>query len=321
MKLAVITDPHYSDTATPGGGQSMDLPFKRVLSSASARVREFFAVTKRYNPDKYLFLGDLLDIGYTDEAAVAAIHKADVVASGVNYGDSGDILYICGDVDVAFLAPQGFYREASIITLQPSLTSGNWWYGSGELQRCAWFTDAGGFRIVGLAFTSATAFDDSKWGSALGDNQLDWLGEAGGPLDTVNPVIMLSHSHLTTALSGIYPNAYMNNATLVAAIQTLLEAQGNVKAVLTGHYHKGTKVVQGSMVDIVNGIPYYGLRGSVLGRHTEDYTSNAFYLFDIDATKGVQRITQFVRDQFGRIRTSIGTFSSDKQFGRDRYSF
>jgi predicted phosphodiesterase len=79
--------------------------------------------------------------------------------------------------------------------------------------------------------------------------QLTWLTER--LTETSKPTFVFTHGHLITN-SG-YTYAYASNH---AAVRTILENNGNVQGVFSGHYHRGLSPT------VINGIPYFPFRGS-----------------------------------------------------------
>lgn len=310
IRVAVIGDIHYGATDRQ---VTVDKPFRQIGSTASTRCRQFLNTAKRYQPDAYVFLGDLVDgVTAADPAAQITIFKADVAACGLTTIANTKFFFVSGNHE-GFAwgsydtGPHDFFTE--IGTAHHGMGPA-WWFGAAN--KTAWFKDVGGFRLMGLATsldpTAGGNFEDAAYGSGA-TNQQEWMNTN---LNTVLPVIVFSHAHLTTASGVAY--AYDSDETGNAKARTEIEANGNVIAVFSGHYHKGLKWKTRNMVHVVNGIPYYGLRGSLLGDHLADFTSNTFYIFDIRTTGAVKcREFQMIKNRFGRYRYSIGIIEENRR--------
>lgn len=320
LRIAYSTDYHYTEEANAEVG--LDSPWFRIYSTASSRTREFFRLTKPFNPDIYLFDGDLINSGAADPPAQMTQFKADVDAEGIDLSNNG--YFLCGnhdyvaygnDVDEFFSGSTGIgtnYRAA-----------GAGWWPNAMTNQCAWYDDVGGFRLIGLAtaINAGGNFDDEAYGSAIGDNQRDWLNEGGGPLDTSNPIVVFSHAHLTVTTGRAFAYNNEDDGTILTGLRADFTTAG-VKAVICGHYHKGLIEVTGANYEIINNVRYYGLRGSVIGRHLTDI-SNFFYVIDIDSTLGVTVVRYFRYTVSTRGRTdpyNIGKLLGKTVRGRGRYS-
>ena len=324
LRAAIISDIHYNfedaDAIKDKGGVPSE---PRIYSTAQKRLEQFAVATKRYNPDLYFNLGDILDLNDSDYLNTIETYKTDLDAY---FADPSKFIHIPGNHDVSL------YGTDSITDFTTTLASNTY-----NVQRANIWSDVKSnrvaytyditvgsdtFRIIALCWADidGVSFDDEAHGSASGSDQLDWLTNTA--LNTANPCIVLAHGHLTTSVTATYAYAYLNNAAMVATIQGVLEAAGNVIAVISVHFHRGTEWHELGLNRevVVNGIPYYHLMCSVLGRNLSDKTANHFYIFDFSTT-GVERVTEFKKLPFDRARGSFGRFPQAFDRTRGRSDF
>ncbi len=102
---------------------------------------------------------------------------------------------------------------------------------------------------------------DFAWNNAwIGDAQIEWLtGDLKACGD--RPAVVLCHENLDHRLSqgSLDPHVVCD----ADRVRQVLEAAGNVRAVIQAHYHAGLQVVQ-------QGIPYLSLRAMVVGPGLEN---------------------------------------------------
>lgn len=320
MRLAIITDTHIGLTTSNIGP---DAPYYRIGPTAITRIAQFLRICKNLNIDNWVHLGDLINTGGSGTDRID-LFKAEVDSAGLQPTFNADGYYAFGNHEQSSFvgddAAEEFWTAIGVTYHGIAPTATKFWINAAG--QAAWHMDKDNFRLVGLAtgLTGGGNFDDGAYGSVATDNQDDWVNEVGGPLDTALPIIVFTHAQMTT-INNIGAEEWDNgDETAHAVLRTAFENKGSIKAVFAGHHHRGTTFNIPLLADVVNGIPYFGLVGSIRGRNTSDITANAFYIFDITSA-GVQAIWTFQRDLFGRQRNSMGVIPDDKAFGRDRYTF
>lgn len=278
----------------------------RLYSTAQNRLKQFGDAWQLYSPHFGVNLGDVGDGNDSAYTTTMAAHVADVG----NYIPSPDADYYhtIGNHDY------NNYGSAHDFSVAVDSINGDralvWPVAeTNKVSYIAERADLSDFRLVFLTWCiglGGTDFDASAHGSTT-ESQYQWLTKSSGALDTPKKVIVFAHGHLTTSAPLVY--AYHGNSTIVGTLQDAFEAAGNVVAVITGHYHKGGRSIDESLFEVVNGIPYFRLKGSVIANGLGDYSHNAFYLFRVDSSGDIN-VTEFGRRTIGRGRGNFLRFES-----------
>lgn len=337
FRLAIIGGIHEGLTARNG---VPDAPFYRIGPTAERRLIQFLRVCKRYKPNAWSLLGDNIhSVADDPDIRVTAI-KDTLLSEGLSTVFNVDGFWIAGnhefgnyDNHLGSPADHGtilhdFWADVSLA--YHGVTGTHFWPDSTE--KAGWWEDHDGFRLVGLATgESAANWDDGSFGCDAGNNQLDWLRSSAGadptdgPLDTTNPIIIFAHPWLTSTYVGAESTAVSQvtdaNLALVRAEFESPPNTGNVITVFSVHHHEGgVAYPERGIAEIINGIPYFGLEGSIKGRHAYDDASNHFYIFDFE-TDGKISYKKFGVADMGRERSSVGIIGHGLDFRRGRSDF
>ena len=134
--------------------------------------------------------------------------------------------------------------------------------------------------------------------------QLLWLENI--TLSSSLPKVIFIHSHIAGYDYGL-ASGYVGLKNR-AIIRGLLEADGNVQAVFSGHWHND------NVYELRNGIHYFGLRGSALGTSLDDGDCNAYYIVSLipnASWNGTRYIANIKLDGF--VDAINGTWTSETE--------
>jgi hypothetical protein len=274
-EFVVITDPHYildsehasiPDAVWKTGFSFCQNEFRRY-STAEARITAAFDLAESKGLNLIVCPGDLIEgfaVGGGDSEArlqgivnIIDAHSY-IIGGGAWYNALGNHETAAFSLDLTVYG--GVINNSSYTNA----------YTSGSVDRAFSF-DKDGIHYIVLDTNNAGSLGE-------GNDDTNWLiaDLAASKL----PKILFSHKHL----SEIYFSCGSDyvNITNASGIRSILEADGNVQAVFSGHYHTASYSPQ-----IINDIWYVGLRGSVLSTSTDD-TTNAYYHVKVrpNATQG-----------------------------------
>jgi hypothetical protein len=217
--------------------------------------------------DMCLDLGDILELlTETPSTMLGQMRTADL-----NF--TGDWHYVLGNHEI-HIWEANFTNYVAIIPQTPPGMLNYWTEGEGKPS--------------GYPDTTAYSFDKCGVHCVVLGTKYEWESDVQTALRvwliadlaaTTLPIIAFTHFHLDDtrgASSSYYPD--------FAAIQDIFEAY-NVQAVIAGHQHQVP--YKSDFVNVINGIPYYHLRGNCSGPmdgstpDTDNGEDAAFYIFEI----------------------------------------
>ena len=230
VRFAFITDSHYAPHIAPVPGD------RRRYGDALCKMRRFAQHMNRLHADFVVEGGDFKDLGRTREESIAyldAMEGAFALFRGPRY-------HVLGNHDHDNLSKDEFLSRIS---------------NDGQQAAKAYYSfERGGvkFIVLNACFDSSLRpySQNNPWNDAnVPPRELAWfeqeLAAARGP------VVVFCHQRLDDAAE---PNHLVRNAKQV---RQLIEANGKVRLVVTGHQHCGG-------YHLLNGIPYYSLRALVV---------------------------------------------------------
>jgi len=263
--IGVITDIHRTTDANAAWSLFGQNEYRR-FSTAQARTEAAAAEFESDSVDFMFIGGDAIDANSDDPKT----HIGDV--HGWASGEfSGDIHYAIGNHEYSAEAtdPLTDFTWAAYITGigSPSYSSG---WSDGGIDK-AYSFDSNGIHYVVLCSGVINATN------ALGNGhgQYNWL--ESDIAATSLPIVILTHMHLSNQLSTLdlgSPSYDYINITEASDVRSLLEANGNVQAVIQCHYH----AAYNPPVYTLNDIQYVSLGGSVLAPNAAD---NTYYKIQI----------------------------------------
>lgn len=269
VKIGIITDLH-KDKSDPLVEQSFwEVP------QGDDQYRQYSTADARYTAALAVFESESVDI---------VINPGDLLTAGTSTGGwpeaMDDLMAIRDATTRTFADTLGNHERALDAAAQFSYT--DFWAkidGSNlpVVRENVWEADsdelAYTFEINGIRFIILNANAVVQGGNTIGSSvsQQTWLTDVA--LNTTLPCVVLVHTLLTE--NALYAYANEKNP---ATVRGLLEAtSGQVQAVISGHFHRNTIAGYGSeaVMEIINGIPYFNLRGSVLGAEDGDSSDTA----------------------------------------------
>lgn len=233
VRFGMVTDVHFADhdpDPKPCG-----VVGRRYYRESLRKLDEAVAVFNARGLDFAIELGDFKDLSSTKDETIVhldAIERAFAAFNGPRY-------HVFGNHDFDCLTPDEVGSRLS---------------NDGKPMKRGYYS----FDVRGIRFVVLDACYDSRmrhyscnnpWDDAnVPPEELTWLGTE---LESATgPVVVFCHQRLDPSSE---PRHLVRNA---AAVRDVLEASGKVKAVITGHQHKGG-------LNVVNGITYYSLRAMV----------------------------------------------------------
>ena len=254
VRFGLVTDCHYADIpyakrAYPVGDAS--------YRESTMKLAECAAVMNREKPDFLIELGDFKDLGPSKEETVGYLDKIEKVFSSF----SGARYHVLGNHDFDALDKAEFLSHIS---------------NAGQGKALPHYSfDVGGVKFVVLDACYNGKMEDYRpgnweWFDAnVPPAQIDWLAKELA--SATGPAVVFCHQCLDPAADGKH---LIKNA---AAVRTVIEKSGKVKAVFTGHQHSGR-------IGEVNGITYYSLRALVLNAGEEE---NGYALVELFPSGGL----------------------------------
>jgi hypothetical protein len=247
-------------------------PFeKRWFSNAPVRMAAFAeAMEVRGDIDFCVDLGDIVDKKASYEPSVELMEITDALEN--NW--SGEIHYVVGNHEYAIWSG-GWLLYKEVIPQDPPGMNDYWVEGkpTGCPTSLSYSFVKNGIHFVILGHVD----------SCLYEAQRTWLNN--NLAATSLPIVVFSHVHLHDSAGWLATRDDWQE------IQAILESY-NVQAVLQGHVHPIPEVTD--FLYVKSGIPYFNLRGSLLGPLDGSYpapSDNAYYVFEIEpnAAQGKNR--------------------------------
>ncbi len=246
ITFGVFTDPHYAAGKTYGN---------RYCGQSLAKMRDSVKCFRDKGVSFVVCLGDLIDSLDDIDLTRACMEEAREVAAGY----AGEWHFVLGNHDLEPFTKEEFLHEC----------------GAGPARSYYSFDKAGyHFVVLDANFTAegqAYARGSFDWtDSCLNRAQLEWLeadlARAGG-----RGTLVFIHQNLDHRLwKGATDPHIVQNAPEARGI---LEAAGNVLAVIQGHYHAG-------YYQQLNGIHYLTLQAMVEG---DGRDQNAYAVLSVDS--------------------------------------
>jgi len=244
VRFGVFADPHYAEKVYGNRHCEDSVEKLRACVRAFGEAELDFAVC----------LGDLIDSA--EEREVEAGYARTMAAEFSGF--EGQRHYALGNHDVQALTKDEFLKLCG--AQYPP-------YYSFDCKGVHFVILDGNCHEDGSDFAAGDFSWDEAW---ISPRQVDWLAcdlkAAGG-----RPAVVLCHENLDHREyeGGLDPHVVRN----AAQVRQVLEAAGNVTAVITAHYHPGLATEQG-------GIPHVALRAMVVGPGLEN---NAYAVVSLTA--------------------------------------
>jgi len=223
-------------------------------------------------------MGDLIDAAETREAELGYLGALCRELARFR----GERLVLPGNHDLQSLSKDELLSEArrwcAMVELSPldrdqgaplDMVEGSGMYGSLERKGVHLVVLDGNYRADGTAFERGNFAWEDAW---LSEEQISWLAD-DLRLAADLPVIVLCHECLFPPQGLEAEQADLHVLRNARRVRDVIEAAGNVCAVLQAHYHPGAQMV-------INGIPYLALSAMVVGEGSE---SNAFAIASVYA--------------------------------------
>ena len=233
VRFGLVTDLHYADKAPSGSGATARY-YRDSLQKLAAAVEDF----NRREEDFVAELGDFKDLTNGRDETLAALERIESEFTKFN----GPRYHVPGNHDFDCLTEEEFYSR----TPNGGSVGGGYY---------SFVRNGVTFIVLDGCYTSGAehyspAISWTWQDSNIPPDEMEWLGRELAAAQ--GHVVVFCHQRLDPA-SG--QDCRVKNA---AAVRSLLESSGKVRAVLSGHDHGGGQ-------DFVNGIPYYTLGAMVSG--------------------------------------------------------
>ena len=233
VRFGLVTDVHYADINTSGSGATAR-HYRDSLLKLAVAVEDF----NRREEDFVAELDDFKDLTNGRDGTLAALERIEAEFAKFN----GPRYHVPGNHDFDCLTEEEFYSR----TPNGGSVGGGYY---------SFVRNGVTFIVLDGCYTSdAKHYSPSiSWSwkdSNIPPDEMEWLGRELAAAQ--GHVVVFCHQRLDPASDQ---DCRVKNA---AAVRSLLESSGKVRAVLTGHEH-----VSGQ--DFVNGIPYYTLGAMVSG--------------------------------------------------------
>ena len=245
------------------------------VPNAHDRFYSFAAETNKKDPDFVIQLGDIVD-----QSSVDYLEGVRDYVRDVNSLSDHLIYYVIGNhfnqnVNPGFNTINEEFFGLMLQTCPNNIE--NIWSFRGDYPWAYTFDIGDKFR--GVNFYRPYAL----WGSDV--MPVWWVNEV---TDVNMPVIIFTHDRMSDEMLDVVSNI------------------PNVVATFKGHDHDGT-------YEVYNGLPIFGLRGSVMGEDENDYTSNAYYLVEVGWLKNGNSKRVYIKGK-GFVRGEDFFFVSNKEF-------
>lgn len=295
--FGILPDLHKGDAADGSGFKVGDGSGRRIYSTADERFDEFLLTVNRWGTDFNIQLGDFVDSGDSDGK-----NTFDALVTKFANNSVADAWNTVGNHEITGTMNETEWRNYVVTEhAANSVTIENLWQAAATYT--AYTFDTNGFRFIVLNTQAGVKWDDDPVGRT---DELSWLEDTA--LDSALPIIVFGHTPFESTNPG-----RLSDAALCTNIHNLLVTKGTIKAVIQAHLHKGwSKVVS-------DGIPYYGLEGSLLGDHLGDYSANRFYICEAN-TNGTIKFWEYERNSLsGRLKCNFSSLPFGLGRARSRY--
>ncbi|MFA7174188.1 MAG: metallophosphoesterase [Kiritimatiellia bacterium] len=234
LAFGIVTDCHYADIASAG---------RRYYRESEGKLAECVAAMNAERAGFMIELGDFKDQGATAETTLGYLRDIEQVYAGFK----GPRYHVLGNHDMDRISKAQFQSAIE----NTGISS----------ERTYYSFDKQGFHFVVLDanyLADGTNYDSGNfnWTEAyVPQHELAWLAQdlaAAGP----RPVVVFIHQRLDADEGAVY----VRNA---AAVRSVLEASGRVRAVFQGHHHIGG-------YRSLSGIHYYTLKAVIEGSGAEN---------------------------------------------------
>ena len=232
-RFGIVTDIHYADKDFDKA--PCDVVGRRFFRESLRKMDEAVAVFNGRSLDFAIELGDFKDDSSGRDPTLAHLER--IEASFARF--SGPRYHVAGNHDFDCLTPDEFFSRVP---------------NDGEVSHSGYYSFVRGgvkFIVLNACYDSALRpySRNNPWNDAnVPPDELAWLERELAAAE--GHVIVFCHQRLEDSAE---PNHLVKNA---ADVRALVERSGKVRAVITGHQHKGS-------VRVLNGIVYYSLRALV----------------------------------------------------------
>ncbi|MFT5241860.1 MAG: 3',5'-cyclic AMP phosphodiesterase CpdA [Kiritimatiellia bacterium] len=261
LSIGLVADLHYAPI-TVGN---------RYCSESLTKLQAAVAVFQERDLDLVVCLGDVIDESETIEGSLSCVRE---VVQTLNLLPAAKH-YVLGNHDVSELSKAQFLASCG----------GNVSYYSFDCRGVHIVILDSNFNADGTSFAPGNFEWNDAW---IGDEQIRWLRQdlAGAG---ERPTLVFCHANLD---HRVRENGELNGHIVkdAAKVREVLEAAGNVKAVIQGHDHAGNQ-------STINGIPYILLHGMVEG---SGLAQNAYALLSL-MTNGAIHLEGFGQQSSMRV--------------------
>lgn len=235
VRFGVVTDVHYADINPDP--RPLGVVGQRFYRESLRKMREAVEVFNNRKLDFAIELGDFKDDTRGREGTLAHLETIEDCFSRFK----GPRYHVAGNHDFDCLTAKEFFDR--VPNDGKVIPEGYYAFERGGVK----------FIVLNACFDSSLRpySMSNPWNDAnVPPHELEWLSRELEAAD--GNVVVFCHQRLDDSAER---NHLIKNA---AAVRSILERSGNVKAVITGHQHMGAYNIQ-------NGIPYYSLRALVCG--------------------------------------------------------
>lgn len=249
LRFGMVTDIHYA--GIDPDPKPIGVVGRRFYRESKRKLDEAVAVFNERRLAFAIELGDFKDL--TGGKSETLRHLDEIEASFAAF--KGPRYHVFGNHDFDCLTPTDL--AAHLANDGRPMASGHYAFAHGGVK----------FIVLDACYDSQLRHYscNNPWNDAnVPPEELDWLARE---LDAAKgPVVVFCHQRLD---SSAEPRHLVRNA---ASVRRILERGGKVKAVFTGHQHKGAVNTEG-------GIPYYSLRALVCdsGEGNNSFAEVALY--------------------------------------------
>lgn len=249
VRFGMVTDLHYADI--DHDPKPIGVVGRRFYRESLRKLGEAVDVFNSRKVDFAIELGDFKDFTRDREGTLKCLDAIESCFARFK----GPRYHVAGNHDFDCLSPEEFFSRVP---------------NDGKTCPRGYYS----FVRNGVTFIVLNACHDSQmrpycrcnpWDDAnVPPEELDWFN--GELAAARGPVIVFCHQRLEDSAE---PRHLVRNAN---AVRALIEASGKVKAVITGHQHRGA-------YRVLNGIPYYSLRALVCdsGEGANSFAEAAIY--------------------------------------------
>ena len=249
VRFGAFADSHYAEMVY-GDRHCRDSP---------AKLQACIDTFEHSELDFAVCLGDLIDKAEDRDTELGYLRHMCQILDDF----TGAFHCVVGNHDVATLSKGEFLEYAGVSQRA---------YYSFDVNEVHFVVLDGNCHRDGSDFSAGNFSWDDAWLAAA---QLEWL-ERDLAASGARPSLVFCHENLDHRLweEALDPHVLRN----AEAVRQVLEKNGNVRAVMQGHYHAGMRTT-------LNGIAYIGLRAMVVGAGMEN---NAYAMVSLYADGGIE---------------------------------